>query len=58
MKILKVGGKAGIVIKNTFLSNSDNAAISLRKELKPSFNFILFICSTCYLRVLLVFRIQ
>ena len=32
MKILKVGGKAGIVIKNTFLSNTDNAAVSLRKE--------------------------
>jgi len=33
IKILKAGGKAGIVIKNTFLSNSDNASISLRKLL-------------------------
>lgn len=33
MKYLKAGGRAAIVIKNTFLSNSDNAAVSLRKEL-------------------------
>ncbi len=33
IKILKAGGKAGIVIKNTFLSNTDNASISLRKLL-------------------------
>ena len=33
IKSLKAGGRAAIVIKNTFLSNSDNAAISLRKEL-------------------------
>ena len=33
IKILKAGGKAGIVIKNTFLSNIDNASIALRKEL-------------------------
>ena len=33
IKILKAGGKAGIVIKNTFLSNTDNASIALRKEL-------------------------
>ena len=33
IKILKAGGKAGVVIKNTFLSNSDNASISLRKML-------------------------
>ena len=32
-KILKAGGRAGIVIKNTFLSNTDNASVSLRKEL-------------------------
>ncbi|MCA6071986.1 MAG: type I restriction-modification system subunit M [Endomicrobium sp.] len=38
MKILKAGGKAGIVIKNTFLSNTDNASISLRKELIQSCN--------------------
>ena len=33
IKILKAGGKAGIVIKNTFLSNTDNASVSLRKHL-------------------------
>jgi type I restriction enzyme M protein len=33
IKILKAGGRAGIVIKNTFLSNTDNAAISLRRHL-------------------------
>ena len=38
MKLLKVGGRAGIVIKNTFLSNVDNASITLRKELLSNFN--------------------
>ncbi|KKQ93321.1 MAG: type I restriction modification enzyme M chain [candidate division CPR2 bacterium GW2011_GWC2_39_10] len=38
IKILKAGGKAGIVIKNTFLSNTDNASISLRKHLLESCN--------------------
>jgi len=38
IKILKAGGKAGIVIKNTFLSNTDNASIALRKELLTSCN--------------------
>lgn len=33
IKSLKTGGRAAIVIKNTFLSNTDNAAISLRKYL-------------------------
>ncbi|MES2138553.1 MAG: N-6 DNA methylase [Bacteroidota bacterium] len=33
IKILKADGKAGVVIKNTFLSNTDNASISLRKLL-------------------------
>jgi type I restriction enzyme M protein len=33
VKILKAGGKAGVVIKNTFLSNTDNASIALRKLL-------------------------
>ncbi|HRE41506.1 MAG TPA: N-6 DNA methylase [Ignavibacteria bacterium] len=33
IKSLKAGGRAGIVIKNTFLSNSDNASVSLRKYL-------------------------
>ncbi len=30
---LKAGGRAAVVIKNTFLSNTDNASIALRKEL-------------------------
>ena len=38
IKILKAGGKAGIVIKNTFLSNTDNASVALRKELLRSCN--------------------
>ncbi len=38
IKILKAGGKAGIVIKNTFLSNTDNAAVSLRKHLLETCN--------------------
>ena len=33
IKMLKVGGRCGVVIKNTFLSNTDNASIALRKEL-------------------------
>lgn len=33
IKILRAGGRAGIVIKNTFLSNTDNASVSLRKLL-------------------------
>ena len=33
IKKLKVGGRCGVVIKNTFLSNTDNASISLRKQL-------------------------
>ena len=38
MKILKVGGRCGVVIKNTFLSNTDNASINIRKELLDSYN--------------------
>ncbi len=38
IKMLKAGGRAGIVIKNTFLSNTDNAAVSLRKLLLESCN--------------------
>lgn len=38
IKILKAGGRAGIVIKNTFLSNTDNASIALRKQLLESCN--------------------
>ncbi len=38
IKILRAGGSAGIVIKNTFLSNTDNASVSLRKQLLESCN--------------------
>jgi type I restriction enzyme M protein len=38
IKILKAGGRGGIVIKNTFLSNTDNASVSLRKLLLESCN--------------------
>lgn len=38
IKILKAGGRAGVVIKNTFLSNTDNGTIALRKELLNSCN--------------------
>jgi type I restriction enzyme M protein len=38
IKIMKAGGKAGVVIKNTFLSNTDNASVSLRKLLLESCN--------------------
>lgn len=33
IKMLKVGGRCGVVIKNTFLSNTDNASVALRKQL-------------------------
>jgi type I restriction enzyme M protein len=33
IKILKAGGKAGVVIKNKFLSNTDNASVAIRKTL-------------------------
>ncbi len=38
IKHLKAGGRAAIVIKNTFLSNSDNASKALRQELLESCN--------------------
>ncbi len=38
IKILKAGGKAGVIIKNTFLSNTDNASVALRKQLLESCN--------------------
>jgi type I restriction enzyme M protein len=38
IKILKAGGKAGVVIKNTFLSNTDNATVAIRKTLLTSCN--------------------
>ncbi len=31
--MMKSGGRCGVVIKNTFLSNTDNASIALRKQL-------------------------
>jgi type I restriction enzyme M protein len=38
IRMLKAGGRAGIVIKNTFLSNTDNASISLRRTLLDACN--------------------
>lgn len=38
IKVLRAGGRAGIVIKNTFLSNTDNASVSLRRKLLEECN--------------------
>lgn len=38
IRYLKAGGRAAIVIKNTFLSNSDNASIALRRKLLEDCN--------------------
>jgi type I restriction enzyme M protein len=38
IKYLKAGGRAAVVIKNTFLSNSDNASRALRQELLETCN--------------------
>lgn len=38
IKILKAGGRAGIVIKNTFLSNTDSASVSLRRKVLEECN--------------------
>ena len=38
IKYLRAGGSAGIVIKNTFLSNTDNASIKLREKLLKECN--------------------
>ena len=38
IKKLKAGGRCGVVIKNTFLSNTDNASIALRKQLLEDCN--------------------
>jgi type I restriction enzyme M protein len=38
IRLLRAGGRAGIVIKNTFLSNTDNASVSLRKLLLQNCN--------------------
>ncbi len=36
IRILRAGGRGGVVIKNTFLSNSDNASVALRRTLLQS----------------------
>lgn len=36
IRMLKAGGRGGVVIKNTFLSNTDNASVGLRKMLLES----------------------
>ena len=38
IKMMKAGGRGGVVIKNTFLSNTDNASVSLRQLLLESCN--------------------
>src|SRR5205823_7917552 len=38
IRMLKAGGRAGVVIKNTFLSNTDNASVSLRRQLLDTCN--------------------
>ncbi len=38
IRMLRAGGRGAIVIKNTFLSNSDNASVALRRELLESCN--------------------
>jgi type I restriction enzyme M protein len=38
IRMLKVGGRAAVVVRNTFLSNTDNATVSLRKHLLLSCN--------------------
>jgi type I restriction enzyme M protein len=38
IKVLKAGGRCGVVIKNTFLSNTDNASVALRKQLLEECN--------------------
>ena len=43
IKKLKVGGRCGVVIKNTFLTNTDNAAVALRKQLVEECNLSIII---------------
>jgi type I restriction enzyme M protein len=38
IRMLKAGGRCGVVIKNTFLSNADNASVALRKLLLEECN--------------------
>ncbi len=38
IRLLRAGGRAGVVIKNTFLSNTDNASVALRHKLLTDCN--------------------
>ena len=38
IRLLRAGGRAGVVIKNTFLSNTDNASVALREKLLTDCN--------------------
>jgi type I restriction enzyme M protein len=38
IRLLRAGGRSGVVIKNTFLSNSDNASVALRQKLLEECN--------------------
>ena len=38
IKMLRAGGRCGVIIKNTFLSNTDNASVALRKQLLEECN--------------------
>ena len=38
ISMLRAGGRAGVVIKNTFLSNTDNASVALRQKLLTDCN--------------------
>ncbi|MFN7897806.1 MAG: N-6 DNA methylase [Cyanobacteriota bacterium] len=38
IRLLRAGGRAGVVIKNTFLSNTDNASVALRRKLLTDCN--------------------
>jgi type I restriction enzyme M protein len=38
IRLLRAGGRAGVVIKNTFLSNTDNASVALRQKLLSDCN--------------------
>lgn len=38
IRMLRAGGRAGVVIKNTFLSNTDNASVGLRRKLLEDCN--------------------
>ena len=38
IKVMRAGGRGGVVIKNTFLSNTDHASVALRKKLLEECN--------------------